>query len=82
LLCAIEVIRREKKKNKKLQAELDKKEDTKELEKMITNLKVQIEKDKRIEEALKEQLEGRDRIIGNLEAKIVTLRNDIQNKNM
>jgi hypothetical protein len=28
LLCAIEVIRREKKKNKKLQAELDKKEDT------------------------------------------------------
>jgi hypothetical protein len=68
LLCAIEVIRREKKKNKKLQAEIDKKEDTQELEQMITNLKVQIEKDKRIEEALKEQLEGRDRIIGNLEA--------------
>jgi hypothetical protein len=35
---------------------------------MITNLKVQIEEDKRIEEALKEQLEGRDTIIGNLEA--------------
>jgi hypothetical protein len=53
-MCAIEVIRREKKKNKKLQAELDNKEDTQELEKMITNLKVQIEEDKIIEEALKE----------------------------
>jgi hypothetical protein len=59
-LCAIEVIRREKKKSKKLQVELDKKEDTHELEQMITNLKVQIEEDKRIEESLKEQLEGRD----------------------
>jgi hypothetical protein len=68
LLCAIEVIRREKKKNKKLQAELDKKEDTQEIEQMIKNLKVQIEEDKIIEEALKEQLEGKDRIIGNLEA--------------
>jgi hypothetical protein len=68
LLCVIEFIRREKKKNKKLQDELDKKEDTQELEQMITNLKVQIEKDKRIEESLKEQLEGRDKIIGNLEA--------------
>jgi hypothetical protein len=82
LMCAIEVIRREKKKNKKLQAELDKKEDTQELEQMITNLKVQIEEDKRIEEALKEQLEEKDRIIGNLEAEIVTLRKDIQKKNM
>jgi hypothetical protein len=82
LLCAIEVIRREKKKNKKLQAKLDKKEDTQELEQMITNLKVQIEEDKRIEETLKEQLEERDRIIGNLEAEIVTLRKDIQKKNM
>jgi hypothetical protein len=49
---------------------------------MITNLKVQIEEDKRIEEALKEQLEGKDRIIGNLEAEIVTLRKDLQKKNM
>jgi hypothetical protein len=53
LLCAIEFIRREKKKKKKLQVELDKKEDTRELEQIITNLKVQIEEDKRIEEALK-----------------------------
>jgi excinuclease UvrABC ATPase subunit len=60
-MCAIEVIRREKKKNKKLQAELEKKKDTQELEQMITRLKVQIEEDKRIEEALKEQLEeGQD----------------------
>jgi hypothetical protein len=56
-MCAIEVIRREKKKNKKLQAELDKKKGTRELEQMITKLKVQIEEVKRIEEALKEQLE-------------------------
>jgi hypothetical protein len=81
-MCAIEVIRREKKKNKKLQAELDNKKDTQELEKMITRLKVHIEEDKRIEKELKEQLEEKDKIIGNLEANIVTLRKDIQNKNM
>jgi hypothetical protein len=51
-MSAIEVIRREKKKNKKLQ-ELDKKKNTQELEQMITKFKVQIEQDKRIEEALK-----------------------------
>jgi hypothetical protein len=49
---------------------------------MITKLKVQIEEDKRIEEALKEQLKEKDKIIGNLEAEVVTLRNDIQKKNM
>jgi predicted RNase H-like nuclease (RuvC/YqgF family) len=81
-MCAIEVIRREKNKNKKLQAELDKKEDTQELEKMTTKLKVQIEEYKRIEEALKEQLQEKDSIIENLEPEIVTLRKDIQKKNM
>jgi hypothetical protein len=81
-MCAIEVIRREKKKKKKLQTEIDKKEDTQELEQMITKLKVQIEEDKIIEEALKERLEEKDRIIGNMEAKFVTLRKDIQKKNM
>ena len=49
---------------------------------MITKLKVQIEEDKRIEEAFKEQLEGKGGIIGNLEAEIVTLRKDIQKKNI
>jgi hypothetical protein len=49
---------------------------------MITKLKVQIEEDKRIEESLKEQLEEKDKIIGNLEAEVVTLRKDIQKKNM
>jgi hypothetical protein len=49
---------------------------------MITKLKVQIEEDKIIEEALKEQLEGKDMITGNLEGEIVTLRKDIQKKNM
>jgi hypothetical protein len=41
-MCSIEVIRRENKKKKKLQVEIDKKEDTQELEQIITNLKVQI----------------------------------------
>jgi vacuolar-type H+-ATPase subunit H len=49
---------------------------------MITKLKVQIEEDKIIEESLKEQLEENDKIIENLEAEVVTLRNDIQKKNM
>jgi hypothetical protein len=49
---------------------------------MIMKLKVQIEKDKRIEEELKEKLEERDKIIGNLEAEIVTLRNYLQKENM
>jgi endonuclease III-like uncharacterized protein len=49
---------------------------------MITRLKVQIEEYKRIEEALKEQLQENDKIIGNLKAEIVTLRKDIQKKNM
>ena len=49
---------------------------------MITNLKVEIEEDKMIEEAVKEQLEGRDKIIRNLEEKFVTLRKDLQKKNM
>jgi predicted RNase H-like nuclease (RuvC/YqgF family) len=81
-LTSIVVIRREKRKNKKLQEELEKKEDTQELERIITELKVQIEGYKIIEESLKEKLEERDKIIGNLEAEIVTLRKDLQNKNM
>jgi hypothetical protein len=81
-MCAIEVIRRENNKNKKLQAELDMKEDTQELEQTITNLKVQIEEDERIEEPLEELLEEKDKIIGNLEVEIVTLRKDLQKKNM
>ena len=47
-MCAIEVIRREKKKNKKLQAELDKKKYTQELEQMITKLKVQTKEKKKL----------------------------------
>jgi hypothetical protein len=81
-MCDIEVIRREKKKNKKLKVELDKKKDTRELEQMITKLKVQIEQDKIIEEALKEQLEENDKSIRNFEAEVVTLRKDIKKKNM
>ena len=53
-MSAIEFIRTEKKKNKKLLAKLDKKKDTQEIEKIITKLKVQIEEYKIIKEALKE----------------------------
>jgi hypothetical protein len=42
-MCSIEVIRREKKKNNKLQEKLDKKKDTRELEQTIIKLKVEIE---------------------------------------
>ena len=49
---------------------------------MITKLKVQIEEDKRIEEVLKEQIKEKDMIIGSLEEEIVTLRKEIQKKNM
>jgi hypothetical protein len=49
---------------------------------MIIELKVQIEEDKRIKEALKEKLEEKDRIIGNLEAEVVTLIKYLQQKNM
>jgi hypothetical protein len=49
---------------------------------VITNFKVQIEEDKRIEEALKEQIEGRHMIIGNLDVEIATIRKDIQKKNI
>ena len=49
---------------------------------MITKLKLQIEEDKKIEETLKEQLEGKDMIIENFEAQIVTLIKDIQKKIM
>jgi hypothetical protein len=49
---------------------------------MIIKLKVQIEEDKRIKEALKEQLEEKDNIIGNLEVEVVTLRKHLQQKNM
>ena len=49
---------------------------------MISNLKIQVEEEKRIEKTLKEQLEEKDMIIGNLEEKIDTLRKDLQQKNM
>jgi hypothetical protein len=49
---------------------------------MITKLKIQVEEDKIIEEELKEWLEEKDKIIGGLEEKIVTLRKHLQKKNI
>jgi nickel-dependent lactate racemase len=53
-----------------------------EVEKMITKLKIQVEEDKRIEEALRNQLEEREKVIEILEEEIVTLRKDLQKKDM
>jgi hypothetical protein len=58
LLSAIDVIKMEKKKNKSLQVELKRKEETQnsnseELEQMISNLKIQLEEAKRTEEVMK-----------------------------
>jgi hypothetical protein len=72
-MSAIEVIRKEKKKNKKLQAELDKKKDTQELEQMITKLKVQIEEHSRTRKMirkLKVQIEEDKRIEEALKEKL------------
>ena len=61
LLSSIEVIKREKKKNKSLEGELKRKErcqnsNSEELEQMIKKLNIQVEEDKRIEETLGEKL--------------------------
>jgi hypothetical protein len=47
---------------------------------VITKLKIQVEEDEIIEEALKERLEEKDMIIGNLEVDIVTLKNTFKIK--
>jgi hypothetical protein len=57
-LSSIEVIKREKNKNKSLHESLKRKEETqnsksKDLKKIITKLKIQVEEDKIIEETLK-----------------------------
>jgi hypothetical protein len=49
---------------------------------MIMKLKIQAKEDKRIKETLKEPLEERDKTIERLEAKVVTLKKDIQKKDM
>lgn len=87
LMSGIEVIKREKKTNKSLQAELKKREESqnfnsKEVEQTITKLKVHVEDNKKIEEALRGQLNEKDMIIEWLEAEIVTLRKDLQKKDM
>jgi hypothetical protein len=49
---------------------------------MITKLKIQVEEDKRIKEALRGQLDEKDKRIKILEAEIVTLRKYLQKKDM
>ena len=47
---------------------------------MITSLKIQIEEEKIIEEVLRSQLEEKEKMIGSLEEKVISLRNDLQRK--
>jgi hypothetical protein len=87
LISALEELRKERKKNKSLKAELKMKEgsqnsNSEEIEQMITSLKIQIEEDKRIEEILRSQLEEKEKMIGSLEAEIVSLRKYLQKKDM
>jgi hypothetical protein len=49
---------------------------------MITSLKIQIEKDIRIEEILRSQLEEKEKTTGSLEAEIVSLKKCLQKKDM
>jgi molecular chaperone GrpE (heat shock protein) len=86
-MCAIESLKREKKKNKSLQEELKNKEEShhsnsKEVEQMITKLKIQVEEETKIEEALKGKLDEKNGIIEGLEAEIDTLRKYIHKKDM
>jgi hypothetical protein len=53
-----------------------------ELEKMIMSLKIQIEEDKIIEVILRSQLEEKEKMIRSFEVEIVSLRKDLQKKDM
>jgi chromosome segregation ATPase len=87
LINALEELRKEINKNKSLKAELKMKEgshnsNSEELEKMIMSLKIQIQEHKIIEEILRSQLEEKEKMIGSLEEKVISLRNDLQKKDM
>jgi hypothetical protein len=87
IIIALEEIRKERKKNKSLKEELKMKEgypnsNSEEIEEMITSLKIQIEEEKIIEEVLRIQLEEKEKMIGSLEEKIVSLRKYFQKKDM
>jgi predicted RNase H-like nuclease (RuvC/YqgF family) len=49
---------------------------------MIINLKVQVRRSQRIEETLKNQLEEKEKMKESLEAEIVSLRKELQKKDM
>jgi hypothetical protein len=73
IISALEELKKERKKSKSLKEELKMKEGSQnsnfgEIEQMITSLKIQIEEDKRIEEILRSQLDGKEKMIGSLEA--------------
>jgi len=49
---------------------------------MVGKLKIQVEEDKRIKQALGVQLDEKDKMIEGLEVEIITLRKDVRKKNM
>jgi hypothetical protein len=89
LINALSEIKRERKKNKSLKEELIKLKEgsqnpknSEEVQQMIMNLKVQVEEARRIEETLKNQLEEKEKMKERLEAEIVSLRKELQKKDM
>jgi uncharacterized protein YigA (DUF484 family) len=88
LINTLSELKRERKKNKSLKEELIKLKEgsqnpnSEEVQQMIMNLKFQVEEARRIEETLKNQLEEKEKIKESLEAEIVSLRKELQKKDM
>jgi hypothetical protein len=90
LISALSDLRIERKKNKSLKEELSKlkegfqnpRKNSEEAKKTIIDLRIQLEESKVIEETLKRQLEEKKKIIENLEAEIVSLRKELQKKDI
>lgn len=86
LISALCVLRKARRKNKLLKEEVtklkEKVQNPNEINQTITNLMIQLEEARRIEEALVEQLEENLKVKENLEAEIVSLRKDLQKRDL
>jgi chromosome segregation ATPase len=90
LISALSDLRIARKKNKSLKEELSKlkegfqnpRKNSEEAKQTIIDLRIQLEEAKVIEETLKRQLEEKKKITENLEAEIVSLRKELQKKDI
>jgi chromosome segregation ATPase len=90
LTSALSDLKRERRKNKSLEGRIDQdkgefskpKKNFEEVQHIIIKLKVQLEEAKVIEETLKNQLEEKKKINESLEDEIVSLRKEIQKKDV